>query len=98
VQQRPETVFAVSALALLTWPVAYTLHLGEVNLIVAAMAGADLLRRRDGRWWQGIATGLAVGTPRRQVLSSDGSGRHGDEVARPPGFEERLRTLHGRGE
>ncbi len=61
VQRRPETVFATSALALLTWPVAYTLHLGEVNLIVAAMAGADLLRRRDGGWWQGIATGLAAG-------------------------------------
>ena len=50
-----------SALALLTWPVAYTLHLGEINLIVAAMAGTDLLRRRDGGWWQGIATGLAAG-------------------------------------
>ena len=61
VRRRPETVFATTALALLTWPVAYTLHLGEVNLIVAAMAGADLLRRRDGGWWQGIATGLAAG-------------------------------------
>ena len=61
VQRRPETVFATSALALLTWPVAYTLHLGEINLIVAAMAGTDLLRRRDGGWWQGIATGLAAG-------------------------------------
>lgn len=61
VQRRLETVFAISALALLTWPVAYTLHLGEVNLIVAAMVGADLLRRRDGGWWQGIATGLAAG-------------------------------------
>jgi alpha-1,2-mannosyltransferase len=61
VQRRPETVFATSALALLTWPVAYTLHLGEVNLIVAAMAGVDLLRLRDGCWWQGIATGLAAG-------------------------------------
>ena len=57
VQRRPGTVFATSALALLTWPVAYTLHLGEINLIVAAMAGTDLLRRRDGGWWQGIATG-----------------------------------------
>ena len=45
VRRRPETVFAVSALALLTWPVAYTLHLGEVNLILAALIGADLLRR-----------------------------------------------------
>jgi alpha-1,2-mannosyltransferase len=61
VRRRPETVLAVSALALLTWPVAYTLHLGEINLIVAALAGADLLRRRDGGWWQGIATGLAAG-------------------------------------
>jgi alpha-1,2-mannosyltransferase len=61
VRRRPETVFAVTALALLTWPVAYTLRLGEVNLIVAALAGADLLRRHDGHWAQGIATGLAAG-------------------------------------
>jgi glycosyl transferase family 87 len=31
VRPRPVTVFAVSALALQTWPVAYTLHLGEVR-------------------------------------------------------------------
>jgi alpha-1,2-mannosyltransferase len=61
VPRRPETVFAVTALALLTWPVDYTLHLGEVNLIVAALVGTDLLARRDGGWWQGIATGLAAG-------------------------------------
>ena len=61
VRRRPETVFVVTALALLTWPVAYTLRLGEVNLIVAALAGADLLRRHDGHWGQGITTGLAAG-------------------------------------
>ncbi len=61
VRRRPETVFAVTALALLTWPVAYTLRLGEVNLIVAALVGADLLRRHDGHRGQGIATGLAAG-------------------------------------
>jgi len=61
VRRRPETVFAAAALALLTWPVDYTLHLGEVNLIVAALVGVDLLARRDGGWWQGIATGLAAG-------------------------------------
>jgi alpha-1,2-mannosyltransferase len=61
VRRRPEMVFAVTALALLTWPVAYTLRLGEVNLIVAALAGADLLRRHDDHWGQGIATGLAAG-------------------------------------
>ena len=55
------SVFAVSALGLLTWPVAYTLHLGEVNLILAALIGADVLCRRDGGWWQGIGTGLAAG-------------------------------------
>jgi alpha-1,2-mannosyltransferase len=60
VRRRPETVFAVAALALLTWPVDYTLHLGEVNLIVAALVGADLLRRRDGGWWQGIPLGVAA--------------------------------------
>ncbi len=61
VRPRPATVFALSAAALLTWPVAYTLHLGEVNLILAALVGADLLRHRDGGWWQGIGTGLAAG-------------------------------------
>jgi alpha-1,2-mannosyltransferase len=62
VRRRPETVFAVWALALQTWPVAYTLHLGEVNLILAALIGADLLRPGgDGAWWQGIGTGLAAG-------------------------------------
>jgi alpha-1,2-mannosyltransferase len=61
VRRRPETVFAVAALALLTWPVDYTLHLGEIDLIVAALVGADLLARRDGSRWQGIATGLAAG-------------------------------------
>jgi alpha-1,2-mannosyltransferase len=61
VRPRTETVFAVSALALLTRPVAYTLHLGEINLILAALIGADLLRGKDGAWWQGIGTGLAAG-------------------------------------
>jgi alpha-1,2-mannosyltransferase len=61
VRPRPGIVFAVSALALLTRPVAYTLHLGEINLILAVLIGADLLRREDGAWWQGIGTGLAAG-------------------------------------
>jgi alpha-1,2-mannosyltransferase len=61
VRPRPAIVFAVSALALLTRPVAYTLYLGEINLILAALIGADLLRREDGAWWQGIGTGLAAG-------------------------------------
>ena len=61
VRGRAESVFAVSAIGLLTWPVAYTLHLGEVNLILAALIGADVLRRHDGGWWQGIGTGLAAG-------------------------------------
>lgn len=61
VRRRPETMLAVTALALLTVPVGYTLHLGEVNLILAALVGADVLARRDGGWWQGIATGLAAG-------------------------------------
>jgi alpha-1,2-mannosyltransferase len=59
--QRPELAFAAAALALLTQPVIYTLHLGEVNLILAGLVAADLLRRRDGTWWQGIATGAAAG-------------------------------------
>ncbi len=61
VRLRADTIFLVSALTLLTWPVAYTLHLGEVNLILAVLIGADLLRPRDGSWWQGIGTGLAAG-------------------------------------
>ena len=61
VRRSAESVFAVSAIGLLTWPVAYTLHLGEVNLILAALIGADVLRRHDGGWWQGIGTGLAAG-------------------------------------
>ena len=61
VRRSAESVFAVSAVGLLTWPVAYTLHLGEVNLILAALIGADLMRRHDGGWWQGIGTGLAAG-------------------------------------
>ncbi len=61
VRPRPETIFAAAALALLTRPVAYTLYLGEINLILAALIGTDLLRREDGAWWQGIGTGLAAG-------------------------------------
>jgi alpha-1,2-mannosyltransferase len=61
VKSRPELAFAAGALALLTQPVAYTLRLGEVNLILAALIGADLLRQHDGAWWQGIATGAAAG-------------------------------------
>ncbi len=61
VRQRTGGVFAVSAIGLLTWPVAYTLHLGEVNLILAALICVDVLRRHDGGWWQGIGTGLAAG-------------------------------------
>ncbi|MFY9933635.1 MAG: glycosyltransferase 87 family protein [Streptosporangiaceae bacterium] len=61
VRHRPDIVFGVSALALLSTPVAYTLHLGEVNLILAALVGSDLLRQQDGGRWQGVATGLAAG-------------------------------------
>jgi alpha-1,2-mannosyltransferase len=58
---RPEWTVAVTTLALLLQPVMYTLHLGEVNLVLAAPIAADLLRRHDGAWWQGIATGVAAG-------------------------------------
>jgi alpha-1,2-mannosyltransferase len=61
VGHRPGLVIAAGALALLTQPVAYTLRLGEVNLILAGLICADLLRRHDGAWWQGIATGVAAG-------------------------------------
>jgi alpha-1,2-mannosyltransferase len=59
--RRLDLAFAVSTLALLTQPVTYTLHLGEVNLILAGLIAADLLRRQDDVWWQGIATGVAAG-------------------------------------
>jgi alpha-1,2-mannosyltransferase len=59
--RRPELAFAAGALALLTQPVTYTLHLGEINLILAGLITADLLRRHDDAWWQGVATGVAAG-------------------------------------
>jgi hypothetical protein len=49
VKRSPEIVVAVAALALQTWPVAYTLHLGEINLILAALIGTDLW----SRYWCG---------------------------------------------
>src|ERR1700761_2703744 len=57
----PEAAFAVTALALLSQPVVYTLHLGEINLILDGVIAADLLRRHEDVWWQGIATGVAAG-------------------------------------
>ncbi len=61
VPRRAGTVFAVTALALFVAPVDETLRLGEVNLILAALVGVDLLGRRDGARGQGILTGLAAG-------------------------------------
>jgi alpha-1,2-mannosyltransferase len=60
-RRRPEVTFAAVALALLTQPVVYTLHLGEVNLVLAGLIAADLLRRHDEAWWQGIGVGVAAG-------------------------------------
>ena len=62
IRRRPEIVFAVSALALQTWPVAYTLHLGEVNLILAALIGADLLRAGTGPGGRASAPGWPPGS------------------------------------
>jgi alpha-1,2-mannosyltransferase len=59
--RRPDLAFAAGALALLTQPVTYTLHLGEINLILAGLITADLLRQHDDAWWQGVATGVAAG-------------------------------------
>jgi alpha-1,2-mannosyltransferase len=61
VRGRAVPVFAATALALLLAPVDETLRLGEVNLILAAMIGVDLLGRRDGARGQGVLTGLAAG-------------------------------------
>ncbi len=60
VRRRPELVFAVAGLSLLTVPVVLTLHLGETDLIVAALVAGDVLRRRDGGRLQGIGVGLAA--------------------------------------
>ena len=62
VRRRPESVFAVSAIALLTWPVAYTLHLGEVNLILAALIGADVLPRMTAPGGRGSGPGWPPGS------------------------------------
>lgn len=59
--RRPELAFAAGALALLTQPVTYTLHLGKINLVLAGLIAADLLRRHGDAWWQGVATGVAAG-------------------------------------
>lgn len=64
VRRRPETVLAVTALALLTWPVTYTLRLGEVNLRPgrAGRHGPDPHRRaRPGGREPGASTLRAPG-------------------------------------
>ena len=60
-RRRPEVAWAAFALALLLQPVTYTLHLGEINLVLAGLIAVDLLWRYDGAWWQGIPTGVAAG-------------------------------------
>ena len=69
VRLRAEAIVLVSALALLTWPVAYTLHLGEVNLILAALIGADLL------WPRGAAEGSSPAEPAEPRAGSGPAGR-----------------------
>jgi alpha-1,2-mannosyltransferase len=49
-----------AAAGLLTEPVFRTMYLGQINLILMALIIWDL-RQPDGRWWKGIATGLAAG-------------------------------------
>ena len=78
IRRRPEIVFAVSALALQTWPVAYTLHLGEVNLILAALIGTDLLWRREG-------SGESAFRPRRSQQGRTGPGGRASVPGWPPG-------------
>ena len=69
VRQRAESVFALSAIGLLTWPVAYTLHLGEVNLILAASRdrgpAADLVAGRGAGDRPGRAGGRRLSAPPR---------------------------------
>lgn len=59
VRRAPRLVFAAAALALLTVPVSYTLHLGEIDLAVAALVAGDVLGR-DGYRWRGAGVGLAA--------------------------------------
>jgi hypothetical protein len=62
VRRRPETVFAVTALSLPTWPVAYTAAPGESSLMplpAGRHRPAPPLRRL---LVAGIATGLAAGS------------------------------------
>ena len=71
VRGRAESVFAVSAIGLLTWPVAYTLHLGEVNLILAAR-GAVLRFAFDPVAGPPAPTGVVAG---QRSIRAVGAGR-----------------------
>jgi alpha-1,2-mannosyltransferase len=48
------------AAALLTEPLFRTMYLGQINLLLMALIIGDL-RRPDGRWLKGTATGIAAG-------------------------------------
>ena len=50
-----------SAAVFWTEPVLRTLYLGQVNLILMAMIIWDLCQPSKGRWWKGVATGVAAG-------------------------------------
>jgi alpha-1,2-mannosyltransferase len=42
-------------------PVVRTIYLGQINLLLMAAIIWDLCQPREGRWWKGLATGVAAG-------------------------------------
>ncbi len=42
-------------------PVVRTIYLGQINLLLMAVIIWDLCQPREGRWWKGLATGVAAG-------------------------------------
>ena len=53
-------VLLVTALALMTEPVQRTFYLGQVELVLMALALWDMFQP-DGRWWKGVGVGIAAG-------------------------------------
>jgi alpha-1,2-mannosyltransferase len=54
---------ALVAAAVTFWlqPVVRTIYLGQINLLLMAAIIWDLCQPREGRWWKGLATGVAAG-------------------------------------
>jgi alpha-1,2-mannosyltransferase len=59
-RRRAGAALAITAVALWTEPVQRALHLGQVELVLMALAAADL-SGPGRRWWRGIGIGVAAG-------------------------------------